>query len=141
MGRLSFNIVGLQEFIITFEDYCITCEFQRKCRYGSNAPFQVQLDCKEISEANDFKKNELMEKLGKKHPEWDWDKREEKAKVSKSQIFSKIWSDKVKSKKEDITCLNSRKVDSMLTSQRGEEWWSEFREVIAEIDKECSKIC
>ncbi|UYP46507.1 hypothetical protein NEF87_002792 [Candidatus Lokiarchaeum ossiferum] len=141
MGKLSFNIVGLQEFIISFEDYCVTCEYQAKCKYGKAAPFQVSIDCKEITTALDFKKAEAMEKLGKKHPEWDWDKREQKAKVSKAQIFSKLWNDKVKNLKDDILCMDSRKLDSMLTSQRGEEWWSDFREVMTEIDQECSKIC
>ncbi len=141
MGKLSYNIVGLQEFIISFEEYCVTCEFQAKCKYGKAAPFNINLDCKEITVALDHKKAEAMEKLGKKHPDWDWDKREQKAKVSKAQIFSKLWNDKVKSLKDEIFCLNSRKLDSMLTSQRGEEWWSDFREVMSEIDKECSKIC
>jgi hypothetical protein len=141
MGKLSYNITGLQEFIVSFEEYCVTCEYQAKCKYGKATPFQIEIDCNEITAALDFKKAEEMEKMGKKHPEWDWDMREKKAKVSKAKIFSKIWNDKVKSQKEEIRCLDSRKLDSMLTSQQGEEWWSDFREIMTVIDKECSKIC
>ena len=140
MGLLSFNITGLQEFVINFQEFCVTCEFQKKCQFGKDKPYQVVIDCKEINAALDFKKAEKMEKLAKKNPDWDWDKREKKAKVSKTQIFSKLWADKVKSQKDEIMCLDSRKLDSMLTSQRGEEWWVEFRDVMGEIEEQCSKI-
>jgi hypothetical protein len=70
----------------------------------------------------------------------DWDTREKKAKVTRASVYSEIWNDKVKKIKEEILCMDSRKMDSMLTSQRGEEWWSEFREVLKKIDEECAKI-
>ena len=65
---------------------------------------------------------------------------EKESKVTKSQIYSKLWEDKVKALKEEILCLDSRKTDSMLTSQRGEEWWSEFRATMTKIHEECDKI-
>ncbi|RLI63131.1 MAG: hypothetical protein DRO88_10670 [Promethearchaeia archaeon] len=140
MGKLSYNITGLEEFIISFQEYCVPCEYQGKCKYGKNQPFQISLDCKEISAAAEKKKAEQMEKLGNKHPDWDWEMREKKSKVSKSQVYSLLWAEKVKKLKDEIFCLNSRKLDSMLTAQRGEIWWSDFRESLTEIDKECSKI-
>ena len=141
MGKLQYNIIGLQEFSISFEEYCVTCEFQSKCKYGKTNPFQFSLDCKEITAALDSKKAEAMDKLGKKHPEWDWDKREKNVKISNTQVFSKLWDDKIKAFKEEILCMDSRRMDSMLTSQRGEEWWGEFRDTLSQINIECSKIC
>ena len=140
MGRLSYNIIGLEEFAISFQDYCVSCEWQRRCRYGKAEPFQIHISCKELTAALDFKKAKAMEKIGNQHPDWDWDQREAKAKVSKVQIFSKLWTDKVKKHKEESFCLDSRRLDSMLTSQRGEEWWSDFREIMTIIENECSKI-
>ena len=140
MGRLSYNIIGLEEFAISFQDYCVSCEWQRRCRYGKAEPFQIHISCKELTAALDFKKAIAMDKVGQKHPDWDWDQREKNAKVSTVQVFSKIWADKVKKHKEESFCLDSRRLDSMLTSQRGEEWWSDFREIMSIIEKECSKI-
>lgn len=140
MGNLRYNITGLQEFVITFEDYCVPCEYQKNCRYGKNEPFQVSIDCKELVAARDKRKGDEMEKIGKKHPDWDWETREKKAKVSNTQIFSEMWAIKVKKIREEMLCLDSRRMDSMLTSQQGEMWWSDFREVMDEIQKECSKI-
>ena len=85
-------------------------------------------------------KEEKMIKLQKQHPDWDWDKREKKASVSKAQIFSQLWNEKIKARKEEILCLDSRRTDSMVTSQRGEEWWSAFRDIMTIIEKECAKI-
>jgi hypothetical protein len=141
MGKLTYNITGLQEFIVSFEEYCVTCPDQKRCKSGKAEPFQITIDCKEITAALDHKKSEAMDKLGKKHPDWDWDMKEKKAKVSKPQIYSKLWNDKVKALKEEILCLDSRRTDSMITSQRGEEWWSDFRETMSSIDDQCSKIC
>jgi len=153
MGRLSYNIIGLEEFAISFQDYCVSCEWQRRCRYGKAEPFQIHVSCKELTAALDFKKAKAMDKVGQKHPDWDWDQkvgqkhpdwdwdqREAKAKVTKVQIFSKLWTDKVKKHKEESFCLDSRRLDSMLTAQRGEEWWSDFRETMSIIEKECSRI-
>ena len=140
MGKLSFNITGLQEFVITFQEYCQVCPYTKQCKFGKESPFTITIDCKEIIAALDFLKSKEMDKLAKKNPDWDWDTREKKAKVTRAQIYAKLWDDKVKKRKDEIACIDSRKLDSMLTSQRGEEWWSDFRETMSEIDKECSKI-
>ena len=140
MGKISFNITGLSDFEITFQDFCSTCPVQKDCKYGKSNPFLFTIDCNEIRVAEDYKKTEAMKKLQKKHPDWDWDRREKAAKVQKTQIFSKLWEDKVKVNKEEILCMDNRRTDSMLTAQRGEEWWSEFRDVMNKIYEECSKI-
>ena len=140
MGKLRYNITGMQDFTITFEDYCVPCEYQSKCKFSKNEPFQVLIDCKEITIAREDKKNEHMTQIAKKNPDWDWETREKKAKVSNTQVFSVLWAEKIKKKKEEILCIDSRRMDSMLTSQRGEIWWSDFRSVMEEIRKECSKI-
>ncbi len=140
MTRVSFNITGLSDFEITFQDYCSPCGMQKDCKYGKSNSFTITVSCNELAEAEDYKKTQIMKKIQKEHPDWDWEKSESAAKVKKSQIFSKIWEDKVKSKKEEILCMDSRRTDSMLTSQRGEEWWSEFRKVITKIHQECSRL-
>ena len=140
MTRVNFNITGLSEFEVSFQDYCSACPMQKNCKYGKSNPFGFTIDCKELTAAEDFKKTEKSKKIQNDHPEWDWDKAEAASKVKKSQIFSKVWEDKVKSLKEEILCMDSRRTDSMLTSQRGEEWWSEFRTVMTKIHEECSKI-
>ena len=140
MGKLRYNISGLEEFVITFEDYCVPCPIQKHCRYGKTTPFQISLECKDLLTAFEKKKNEEMDKLGRKNPDWDWDMREKKAKVTKAQVYSLIWNDKVKNHKEELLCIDSRRTDSMLTAQRGEEWWTDFRDLITKIDTECSKI-
>jgi hypothetical protein len=140
MGKLTYTISGLQEFIVNFEEYCVPCQYQKNCKYGKDKALQISIDCKDITNALEFKKNKEMEKLAKKNPDMDWDTREKKAKVTRASVYSEIWNDKVKKIKEEILCMDSRKMDSMLTSQRGEEWWSEFREVLKKIDEECAKI-
>ena len=142
MGKVTYNITGLQEFVINFQEYCVACPWTRHCKFNKDKPFQLLISCKDITNAFEFKKSKEMEKLAKKNPDMDWDTREKKAKVTKQQVFSEIWNDKVKKMKDElgIYCLDSKRLDSMVTSARGEEWWAEFREVMKKIDEECSKI-
>jgi hypothetical protein len=63
-----------------------------------------------------------------------------RVKINLQGIFSKIWQEKIKAKKEDIRCLDSRKVDSMLVSQQGQDWWQDFNATIKIINEECEKI-
>ena len=100
----------------------------------------VMIDCKDFTNAFEFLKNKAMEKLAKKDHTMDWDTRSKKAKVSKVQVYSEMWKEKVKNLKDELVCMNSKRIDSMLVSQRGEEWWSEFREVMKKIDEECTKF-
>jgi len=140
MGKISFSITGLQEFLITFEEYCVPCTYSRMCKYNKNKPFTVTVECKDLTNAFEFLKNKEMEKLAKKDPSLDWDARSKKAKVTKPQVYSAIWDEKVKKQKTDLACMNPKKLDSMLVSQRGEDWWAEFRDILKKIDEECSKI-
>jgi hypothetical protein len=140
MGKLTYSISGLQEFIITFEEFCVPCPYSKNCKYNKNKPFTVSVECKDLTNALEYLKNKEMEKLAKKNPSMDWDTRSAKAKVTKAAIYSEIWTNKVKARKDEIVCLNSKRVDSMIVSTRSEEWWSDFRELLKKIDEECSKI-
>jgi hypothetical protein len=140
MGKIAYNITGLQEFVLNFQDYCGPCPYHKNCKYSKDKPFQITINCSDITNAFEFKKSKEMEKLAKKNPEMDWETREKKAKVTKASVISEIWNDKVKKLKDEIYCLDSRKLDSMITSQRSEEWWAAFRETMKEIDDQCSKI-
>ena len=141
MGKLTFNITGLSDFEISFTDYCTMCDIQSNCKHGKNDPVLVQVSCNDFRKAEKEKKEELMRKVEKKNPNWDWDRIEKASKVQTSQIISVIWADRIKKNKEEYLCMDSRKTDSMLTSQRREEWWSDFLETMREINGECSKIC
>ena len=55
-------------------------------------------------------------------------------------IISEIWKTKIKSHKEEIRCLDSRKVDSMLVAQQGQDWWQDFNATLKVINEECEKI-
>ena len=55
-------------------------------------------------------------------------------------IFSQLWKDKIKTQKEEIRCLDSRKVDSMLVIQQGQDWWQDFNQTIKLVNNECEKI-
>jgi hypothetical protein len=61
-------------------------------------------------------------------------------KINLQNIFSQIWKEKVKAQKEEIRCLDSRKTDSMLVSQQGQDWWQDFVTTMKEINQECEKI-
>ena len=63
-----------------------------------------------------------------------------KVKINLQNIFSQLWKDKIKIQKEEIRCLDSRKVDSMLVAQQGQDWWQDFNHTIKLINNECEKI-
>lgn len=140
MSKLKMTVAGLQEFNVSFEDYCVPCQWQRNCKYNKNKPFNVVVECKDLTNASEFLKNKEMEKLAKKNPSWDWETRAKNAKVTKAQIYASIWDEKVKKIKDELVCMNSKRVDSMLVSQRSNDWWTDFREIMKKIDEECSKI-
>ena len=64
---------------------------------------------------------------------------ESRIRVNTRQIFSNIWKKKIKDHRDEILCINPRKLDSMLTSQRGGEWWAEFAKVMKKIYQDCKK--
>ena len=54
MGKLSLSIAGLQEFVITFEEYCVPCPYQRNCKYNKNKPFTVTVECRDLPMPSSF---------------------------------------------------------------------------------------
>lgn len=141
MVELIYSIVGLSEFNISFENWCVPCKIQNRCKNGKNNPLALKIDCKDLLESFE---NERRSQLKTQQKIADINDSYEtilsRVKVNISQIFSGIWKTKVKNQKEEILCLNSRRTDSMLTSQRGSEWWGEFRRIMKKIHEECKKI-
>jgi len=138
---LEYSIIGLQEFNITFNKYCKPCEIQNKCEFGRNNPFMVKIDCKELNQAKEKIKYEKLKKLQKEEPiTSSYEDLIKQVKINLQSIFSEIWKEKVKSLKERIRCLDSRKTDPMLVSQQGQDWWSDFNSTMKKINEECEKI-
>jgi len=140
MPELTYTITGLSEYTISFENYCVPCKYQNRCRYGKKAPLTLLISCHDLLKAYEQQKYELMKKFQKEADiNETYEDIEKKAKVNLSQIFSGIWKKMIKNHKDEILCLNSKRMDPMITSQRGSEWWLEFSRVMKEIYKECSK--
>ena len=141
MPELIYRVSGLSEFTISFENYCVPCKMQQRCKYGKKNPFQINIDCNDLLQAYEKKRYELMRKAQKEASIEDtYEDIEKRVKVNMGQIFSGIWKSKIKALKEEILCMNSKRTDSILTTQRGGEWWSEFRAIMKKIYDECQKI-
>ncbi|MBN2155115.1 MAG: hypothetical protein JW776_03670 [Candidatus Lokiarchaeota archaeon] len=137
---LIYRISGLNEFEITFEEYCVPCKFQRRCRYGKSSPLTISIDCKDLLRAYEKERYEQMREAQKQADIEDtYEQIESRIKVNTRQIFSNIWKKKIKEHKEEILCLNSHKLDSMLTSQRGAIWWGEYAKIMKKIYQDCRK--
>ena len=138
---LNYSIIGLQDFSISFESYCRQCEIQRHCKYGKEDPFTVNVNCNDLNKAKEKVKLEQLQKLQKKEDvSVSYEELLKKVKINKQSIFSAIWKEKIKTLKEEIRCLDSRKVDSMLVGQQGQDWWSNFNSTMKAINAECEKI-
>ena len=61
-------------------------------------------------------------------------------KINLTNIISQIWKGKIKSHKEEIRCLDTRKLDPILVSQQGQDWWADFNATMKVINEECEKI-
>jgi len=133
---LSFSRSGGNEFLITFEDYCRLCPI-RGCHYTKDKPLEVKVECKELTYAREALSYAKMQKLQAKQDASDLT--EITAKASSTQVYSKLWNDKVKQNPNRIKCLQSKDVDPLIVGQRAQDWWKEFRKVMAQIDKECKK--
>ncbi|MFX0099369.1 MAG: hypothetical protein ACFFCS_07280 [Candidatus Hodarchaeota archaeon] len=95
------------------------------------------MSCKElkyVEEELQFKHVTKVQKEG-----GDMVKATEK-KIQASKILSQIWQDKVKSRKDEIYCINTHNLDLIIVSNRSKEWWSEFAKIGKEIITECKKI-
>ncbi|MBD3343024.1 MAG: hypothetical protein GF353_28260 [Candidatus Lokiarchaeota archaeon] len=142
MGKiLNYSIIGLQEFIISFESYCTPCEIQNYCTYGKENPFKVKINCNDLNQAKEKIKLEQLQKLQKKEDiSLSYEDLIKKVKINLQGIFSEIWKEKVKLQSEETRCLNSQKVDPLLVSQQAQDWWQDFNSTIKIINQECEKI-
>jgi hypothetical protein len=138
MGKLLVSITGLNQFSISFEEYCIPCEYQSRCKYGKKNPFSVAIECKNLSEAVAARRQEAFMKAQKNAKAGEtFEEIEKKIKVNTSTIFSELWDTRVKALKEEILCLNPKKLDPMITTTQGSEWWADFREAMQEVFDKC----
>lgn len=140
MATLKYSITGLSQYTISFEEICNECDL-KGCEYGKKIPFQIIIDCKDLTHAKEKRRYEQLQKLQK---EADIDETYEqiakKVKINLQEIFSEIWKTKIKSHKEELKCLDSRRTDAILVSQFSQQLWASFAKVMREINKECEKI-
>ncbi|MHA1292639.1 MAG: hypothetical protein ACTSQJ_08245 [Promethearchaeota archaeon] len=138
---LNYSIIGLQDYIISFESYCSVCEIQKNCKYGKEQPFSISINCGDLNRAKEKIKFEQLQKLQKTEDVFTtYEDLLKKVKINLQGIFSQIWKEKIKTQKEEIRCLDSRKIDPMLVSQQGQDWWQDFNITMKKINKECEKI-
>ena len=138
---LNFSIIGLEDYVISFERYCSPCDIQKYCKYGKDVPFSVNINCGDLNRAKEKIKFEQLQKLQKSEDvSVTYEELVKKVKINMQNIFSQIWKDKIKAQKEEIRCLDSRRIDSMLVAQQGQDWWQDFNSTMKEINQECDKI-
>ncbi|MFW9937862.1 MAG: hypothetical protein ACFFD5_09445 [Candidatus Thorarchaeota archaeon] len=138
---LNFSITGLEDYTISFETYCSTCDIQKYCKYGKETPFSISINCGDLNRAKEKIKFDQLQKLQKKEDvSVTYEELVKKVKINLQNIFSQIWKDKIKAQKEELRCLDSRKTDSMLVAQQGQDWWQDFNITMKEINTECEKI-
>ena len=138
---LNYSIIGLQDYSVSFEGYCSVCEIQRNCKWGKDVPFTLTINCGDLNRAKEKIKFEQLQKLQKTEDvATPYEELIKKVKINLQGIFSQIWQEKIKAQKEEIRCLDSRKVDPILVSQQGQDWWADFNATMKVINKECEKI-
>ena len=138
---LKFSIVGLEDYIISFESYCSPCEIQKYCKYGKEVPFTISINCGDLNKAKEKIKFDQLQKLQKTEDvSVTYEELIKKVKINIQNIISQIWKEKIKTQKEEIRCLDSRKVDSMIVAQQGQDWWQDFNLTMKEVNNECEKI-
>lgn len=137
--KLSYSIKGLAEYTVDFSRYCVPCKWASKCKFGGKdkPSFEVDVSCKELKYVEEELQFKYVTKVQKEGG--DMVKATEK-KIQISKILSQIWQDKVKSRKDEIYCINTHNLDLIIVSNRSKEWWSEFAKIGKEIIAECKKI-
>ncbi|MHA1680031.1 MAG: hypothetical protein ACTSUE_03420 [Promethearchaeota archaeon] len=135
--KLQYSITGLSEFSISFEEFCMPCQYQARCKFGRETPLELEVSCKELKLIDDDLKFTYVSEIQRKGG--DMEKAYDK-KMPSSKILSKLWKQKVKSRNDEIYCLNTNYLDLILVSNRSKDWWKEFSRVGKEIIKECSRI-
>jgi hypothetical protein len=138
---LNFSIIGLEDYTISFESYCSICDIQKFCKWGKEDPFSIKISCSDLNRAKEKVKFEQLQKLQKTEDvSVSYEELIKKVKVNLQKIISQIWKGKIKAHKEEIRCLNSRKIDPMLVAQQGQDWWQDFNMTMKVINSECEKI-
>jgi len=138
---LNYSIIGLEDYTISFEIYCSLCEIQKFCKWGKEDPFSIKISCGDLNRAKEKVKFEQLQKLQKTEDvSVSYEELIKKVKINFQGIFSEIWKTKIKAHKEEIRCLDSRKVDPMLVAQQGQDWWQDFNATLKVINDECEKI-
>ncbi|MBY9002923.1 MAG: hypothetical protein KGD73_03030 [Candidatus Lokiarchaeota archaeon] len=138
---LEYSIIGLEDYLISFESFCSSCDIQKYCKFGKENPFTISINCGDLSRAKEKIKFDQLQKLQKAvDVSVTYEELIKKVKINLQNIFSQIWKDKIKAHKEEIRCLDSRKVDPMLVGQQGQDWWHAFNTTIKEVNTECEKI-
>lgn len=138
---LNYSIIGLEDYTISFEIYCSLCEIQKFCKWGIEDPFSIKISCGGLKRAKEKVKFEQLQKLQKTEDvSVPYEELIKKVKINLQSIFSEIWKAKIKGHKEEIRCLDSRKVDPMLVAQQGQDWWQDFNTTLKVIIDECEKI-
>ena len=138
---LNYSIVGLEDYTISFESYCSPCEIQKHCKYGKDNPLAIQINCNDLNQAKEKIKFDQLQKLQKKEDvSVTYEELIKKVKINIQNIFSQLWKEKIKTHKEEIRCLDSRKRDPMLVAQQGQDWWGDFNSTMKVINQECEKI-
>jgi hypothetical protein len=138
---LNYSIIGLEDYTISFEIYCSLCEIQKFCKWGKEAAFSVDISCGDLNRAKEKVKFEQLQKLQKTEDvSVSYEELIKKVKINLQGIFSEIWKTKIKAHKEEIRCLDSRKVDPILVAQQGQDWWQDFNITLKVINDECEKI-
>ncbi|HME55494.1 MAG TPA: hypothetical protein VKM55_25035 [Candidatus Lokiarchaeia archaeon] len=137
MPKITYSLTGMSEFTVSFENYCTPCPWRKNCKFGKTTPFEILVSCKElryIAEELQFQNVSKVQRDG-----GDIQKATAK-KVPASSILSEVWKKKVKSRKDEIYCMNTTFLDLILVSNRSQEWWAEFSRVGKLIMEECAKI-
>lgn len=138
---LNFSIIGLEDYTISFENYCSTCDIQKFCKWGKDIPFSIKISCGDLNRAKEKVKFEQLQKLQKTEDvSVPYEELVKKVKINLQGIISEIWKGKIKAQKEEIRCLDSRKRDAMLVAQQGQDWWQDFNITMKVVNKECEKI-
>ncbi|MFX1303306.1 MAG: hypothetical protein ACFE9X_08110 [Promethearchaeota archaeon] len=138
---LNYSIIGLEDYIISFESYCSLCDIQKYCKWGKEEPFSIKISCSDINRAKERVKFTQLQRLQKTEDvSVPYEELIKKVKINLQNIISQIWKGKIKAQKEEIRCLDSRKRDPMLVAQQGQDWWQDFNITMKVINSECEKI-
>ncbi|KKK40530.1 hypothetical protein LCGC14_0729200 [marine sediment metagenome] len=138
---LNYSIVGLEDYTISFDNYCSLCEIQKFCKWGKDVSFSINISCVDLNRVKEKIKFEQLQKLQKTEDvSVSYEALIKKVRINLLGIFSEIWKSKIKRLKDEIRCLDSRKIEPMLVAQQGQDWWQDFNMTMKIINDECEKI-